>query len=99
MEEKIKLTDGREYPCFQTMGALARYARIQGRDLGGAMNMNDLATWLFCLTSEASRAMGVEFPFPDVEAFACFIGVEEFTAWSSRMTEMAEPKKKASPSA
>ena len=91
--EKIRLSDGREYPCFQTMGALAMYARLSGKDLGGQMNMSDMATWLYSLASESSRAMGIEFPFDSVESFACLVGIDEFTAWSNRTTGEAAKKK------
>lgn len=54
---------GREYPCRVTMGAMLRFKRATGKELG-AMDPTDpeeLITFLWCCVVSACSADGIEF--------------------------------------
>lgn len=66
----IKTSDGREYPCRVTMGALLRYKRETGKDVSELDgDAADMLTLLWCCTASACNADGVEFGV-DLETFA-----------------------------
>ena len=81
--------DGREYPCYVTMGAFLDFrdetgAEAQDRIASG--NMTDMVTWLWACTRSASRREGnpMELGLRD---FADRLGVDELNAWAAAMAE------------
>lgn len=57
----IKTTDGREWPCRLTMGALRRYKQVTGTEAEAISGAADLAVLMWCCTVSASNADGVDF--------------------------------------
>lgn len=53
---------GRVYPCRVTMGALVRFKRATGHDVGklDTGDLEEMMTFLWCCVSSACRADGVE---------------------------------------
>ena len=60
----ITTSDGEEYPCRVTMGALLRYKRETGKDVSELDgNLTDMLTLLWCCTASACKAEGKHFDY------------------------------------
>lgn len=85
---------GRELPCRVTMGAMLRFKRETGRDVSGMSgdDVSDLVTFMWCCTTSACNADGVEFGLT-LEEFADRLdpsGISEF--YEDRQAEASKKK-------
>ena len=60
---KIKTTDGKEYPCRVTLGAMRRFKQETGKDADGIVGASDLAVFIWCCCVSACNADGVDFNY------------------------------------
>lgn len=78
---------GHSYPCYMTMGALGRYARLTGRNFGEAgASLPDMLKFCYCMTAAACNAEGVAFDL-DADTFADCLPPEEFAAWCASLSD------------
>lgn len=62
-KKKVITINGKGYPCRVTMGALLRFKHESGHDVSDLKtnDLSDLALFMWCCTSSACNADGVEF--------------------------------------
>ena len=84
---KIEI-NGKPYPCRVTMGALLRFKRETGRDVGQISqdDVSDLVILLWCCIASASKADGVEFGMSLMD-FADRLDPEALTGFFTDMVE------------
>ena len=58
---RIKTSNGREYPCRVTLGALRRFKLETGREAESLSGASDLGLFIWCCCQSASKADGVPF--------------------------------------
>lgn len=95
MKKISVIIEGKEYPCFITMGAFLDFKNETGREaqaVMGAGDLTDILTWLWACTRSACRREGIEFGMSLVE-FADRITPETLADWS--LSVMEENKEKA----
>ncbi len=87
---KMRITiEGREYPCYVTMGAFLDFRDETGAEAPDRVdsgNVTDVVTWLWACTRSASRREGnpMELGLRD---FADRLGVDDLSAWAAAMAE------------
>ncbi|MGN1254711.1 MAG: hypothetical protein ACI4T9_09005 [Prevotella sp.] len=88
--------DGKEYPCYFTMGAALTFKDLTGRDTTEMDNgLSDFAAYLYACSKSACRREKKEFPFEDVQDFADHIDGEELARLSEAMIDTDDSQKKA----
>lgn len=62
-EQKITITtsDGKEYPCRVTLGAMRRFKRETGIEADQIKSPSELGAFIWCCCLSAANADGVEF--------------------------------------
>ena len=58
---KIKTSDGKEYPCRITLGAMRRFKQETGKDADNISGAEDLAVFIWCCCMSACNADGIAF--------------------------------------
>ena len=58
---KIKTSDGKEYPCRITLGAMRRFKQETGKDADNISGVSELAVFVWCCCQSACNADGVDF--------------------------------------
>lgn len=92
-------------PCYPTMGGLVFFKRATGKNVTDISGEEDLIALCFAQTKAACKSDGIDFPFADVDDFACSLSPEEFALWCTDLaetetaaeTEGSRSKKKKSP--
>lgn len=88
--------DGKDFPCYFTMGAAVIFKDITGRDTTEMDDgLSDLAVYLYACCKSASRREKTDFPFEDVQDFADGIDIGEVARLSEIMLGTDDGKKKA----
>lgn len=87
--------DGKDYPCYQTMGALMLLERETGKRAEQCDTLSDQCVFLWACCKSASRREGVQFDY-SVEEFADSITPDVLVAWANAMNEAAQPEKESS---
>lgn len=94
---KVTLTiNGKDYPCYQTLGALRRFENETGHSVAD-FNQNSISeqvTLLYCMTKSACNKEGIPFDLC-VDDFADALTPEDLTILAQEMTEAPDEKKKA----
>ena len=88
--------NGKQYPCRVTMGALLRFKRETGKDVGQISqdDVTDLITLLWCCVASASKADGVEFGM-ELMDFADQLDPDTLTGFYTEMgKDTPDPEKK-----
>lgn len=83
---------GSQWPCRLTMGALLRFKRATGKDVGQLDNlsdMEDMLTLMWCCVASACKADGVEFSM-DLETFCDSMTIAEVNQWNQQVGTAAE---------
>lgn len=85
--------NGKTYPCRVTMGALLRFRRETGHDVGQISqdDMSDLITLLWCCIVSACAADGVEFGM-ELMDFADQLDPEALTAFFTSLDQESAPQ-------
>lgn len=91
MKAIVIIINGKEYPCYATMGAFRRYERISGKrhtelDPGSVTDLTDL---LWACTAAACAREGVEFTHT-ADELADNITPDQLAQWYGAMTEGAD---------
>lgn len=96
MKRMILTIGAREYPARLTMGALLRFKRESGKDVGQMQpdSMEDMLLLIWCCVKSACRAEGIDFEM-DFDAFCDSITPTDVEAWNEAMATGQEDKKKA----
>jgi len=90
--------DGKEYPCYFTMGAAIAFKDITGRDTTDMDNgLSDLAIYLYACCQSACKREKKDFPFDDVQTFADGIDMEELARISEALLATEDEKKHRQP--
>ncbi len=90
----IKTSDGKEYPCRITMGAMIRFKRMTGRDISEMDgSVDDMATLIYCATASACAADGKKFEYTRDE-FCDRLDSDEMTNFAANMQDGKASKKK-----
>lgn len=94
MEGKVKVGN-REFPIRMNMGAMLRFKRLTGREVGELTNgdMEGMITLVYACTAAACNADGVEFGYT-LEDFADNLEPESFSEASKILADQAEKKSK-----
>lgn len=76
------VVDGKEYPCYPTMGAMLRFKQQTGREITemDPASFSDLCTYLHCCVASASRREGKEFDMSLMD-FADALTPDQMTQW------------------
>ena len=53
---KIKTSDGQEWPCRVTLGAMRRYKAETGKDVETICNVEDITVFIWCCVKSACAA-------------------------------------------
>jgi hypothetical protein len=82
---KIKIA-GKEYPCYQTMGAMRRFHRLTGREISEVQltEVSAMADYLYCCVQAACSAEKVKFDYT-VDDFADHITVDMMNEWAKSL--------------
>lgn len=78
---KIVASDGREWPCRVTLGAMRRYKQLTGEDVSRMAGVSDITTLIWCCCKSACAIDGVAFDL-DVDEFCDRVGIEAATAFA-----------------
>lgn len=88
---RIKTSNGQEYPCRVTLGALRRFKLETGREVESLSGASDLALFIWYCCLSASKADGIPFDVTQEEfldgldlsvagEFEALLGVEKKTS-------------------
>lgn len=94
---KRKLTieiDGKDYPCYQTMGALMLLERETGKSADKCTTLSDQCIFLWACCKSASRREGIDFPYT-IEDFADNITPEDLATWAAQEEERVKRKEES----
>ena len=96
MENRITVNvDGKEYPCYFTMGAAIAFKDITGRDTTEMTDgLSDFAVYLYACCQSACRREKMEFPFDDAQTFADGIDMKELARLSEALLGTPDGEKK-----
>jgi hypothetical protein len=85
--KKVTL-DGKDYPCYQTMGAMRRFRKATGQEISdvNVTEVSKMVDYMYYCTVSACAVEKVEFPYSD-EEFADRITVETMQQWSQSITD------------
>ncbi len=87
--------DGKEYPCYFTMGAAIAFKDITGRDTTEMTDgLSDFAIYLYACCQSACRREKREFPFDDAQTFADGIDMKELARLSEALLGTPDGEKK-----
>jgi hypothetical protein len=80
--KKITISiNGKDYPCYMTMGAIVYFKRLSGKDISKLIegDLEDNLMMIYCVLKAASKAEGVPFDtdFPTYEDFIVAITPDE----------------------
>lgn len=80
---KTIVINGKSYPCRVTMGAMLRYKRETGKEVGELTqdDVSGLVTFMWCCVKSACAADGVAMDL-DLEAFADALTPEDVEAFN-----------------
>ncbi len=59
----ITTSDGKEYPCRVTLGAMRRFKTETGKEADKIEGVADMAVFMWCCCISACRADGIEFNY------------------------------------
>lgn len=95
---KMIRINGSEYPFRTTMGAMLRFKREQGIDLGelDQADVEGLLKFMWCCVKSASSADGVEFNL-SFEEFADCVTPEMFGELCAELNDDAQKKTPTTP--
>ena len=75
---------GKTYPCYSTMGAMLKYKHLSGNEASSiGTDVAEMVTYLYCMTTCACDAEGVDAPPFDCQGFANRLSPEEFNRWAT----------------
>lgn len=83
--------NGVVYPCRLTMGAMLRFKRETGKDVGEGMDVSATITLLWCACKSACNADKVGFEY-SLDDFADNITPEQLSAWTLALGDGGEKK-------
>jgi len=93
MAEKVKITittsDGEEFPCKLTLGAMRRFKEETGRDVSRMDGAADMAVLVWCCCKSQCNAEGKEMPY-NLEDFTDRLDAEAISGFSA----LTDPQKK-----
>ena len=85
----IVTSDGKEWPCRVTMGAMRRYKTETGEDVSKMSGASDMATFLWCCVKSACNADGVDMDM-SCDDFCDRLGPDEI----NKVTDLMGDEKK-----
>lgn len=88
--------DGKDYPCYVTMGAFLEFRNETGREVADALasgGVTDQITWLWSCVRSASRRDGDAMTLSLME-FADMLDPETLSAWASASADDSAGSKK-----
>lgn len=91
MAEKKRMTltvDGRELPCYPTMGASLYFKQETGRDIEDMKGSTDFAIYLWCCAKSACHREKKDFAYT-LEDFCDNILLEDMQSLNASMTAAA----------
>lgn len=99
MGKQLVTIEDKQYPCYQTMGALLRFKTETGHDVAEMQpGVSDLCTFIYCCIVSACKREGVTFGYSLMD-FADAVTPEEMNSWATMIggeaaEGQAEGKKK-----
>ena len=78
----IVASDGREWPCRVTLGAMRRYKQLTGEDVSRMSGVSDVAALIWCCCKSACAIDGVAFDL-ELDDFCDRVGIEAAEAFAS----------------
>lgn len=96
MKETIKIvtSDGREWPCRMTLGAMRRFKAETGRDVSTMEDSADMAVLIWCCVKSACNADDVSMDV-SLDVFCDRLDVESVQAFADLIDEKKTIKKAA----
>ena len=86
MEKRKIEIDGREYPCYSTMGAMLRYRQTTGNEADTIRGLSEMLTYLWCCVASASKREGASFEMSLLD-FADAVSVADVQSWVDSLSE------------
>lgn len=80
--------DGKEYPCYATMGAAVQFRQETGRDIEDMHGTADFAVYIYCCAKSASRREHVDFNY-SVQDFCDAVLIDDLNKLSADMNAAA----------
>lgn len=79
--------DGRQLPCYPTMGAMLRFKRHTGKEVQtiDAADTEQLFLFLYCCVQSACAREGVDFQMDEMQ-FADTLTPQEMQRWAENLT-------------
>ena len=87
----IKTSDGKEYPCRITLGAMRRFKQETSHDAESISGSADLAVFVWCCCQSACHADGVEFGV-SLDDFCDRLDMEALSAFEALVPEKKTKK-------
>lgn len=87
----ITTSDGKEYPCRITLGAIRRFKQETGRDAEIITGGADLAVFVWCCCLSTCSADGVEFGV-SLDDFCDRLDMDALSAFTALMPEKKTKK-------
>ena len=94
--KKSIIIDGKEYPCFQTLGANFDFKDVTGKEVSkiDPESITELAAYMWATIKGACTRQGIEFPYQTPRELAYHLDENSIVEWSAMM-EANESKKKS----
>jgi hypothetical protein len=90
----IRTSDGKEYPCRVTMGALLRFKHVTGKDVSELDgDTSDMIALLWCCTASACNADKMEFGY-DLTSFADMLEPDALNKFTEALNASSDGTKK-----
>lgn len=91
MEKRPKImimVDGKDYPCYPTMGACLRFADRTGKEVAEIKGWQTslMCVYLWCCVKSASEREKMDFPY-DCQEFCDNVPLDQLHAWTASISE------------
>ncbi len=101
-KQMIIKVDGKEYPCYPTMGACVRFHDMTGKEVSEikGWQTSQQCIYLYCCVKSACEREKIEFKY-ECKEFCDNVPLDHLIAWMEQSTEKVteDEAEKKSPSA
>lgn len=78
--------NGKDYPCYPTMGAAVGFNELTGRNIENMKGTSDFSKYIYCCARSASRREHVDFNM-SLEDFCDGVLIEDLNAFNAQTVE------------
>ena len=93
--KKSLIIDGKEYPCFQTLGANFDFKDVTGKEISkiDPESVTELTVYIWATIKGACKRQGVDFPYETPRELAYHLDEGSIEEWSAIMETNVSKKK------